>query len=88
MSNNINLDFKIGDLSVSVGKDYGLSFQAHGDPSDTPYLDAKDIQKLHSKLSELLQYKMLGDFANETPEQAEYRRVKNLNWIADISKDA
>lgn len=84
-----NLDFTIDELRVTVGKDCQLYFDSPVgvDSPHMPCISADQIRVLHSKLGELLQCKMLDDFANETPEQAEVRRVKNLKWIDDMNKD-
>lgn len=82
-------DFTIDELRVVVGKDYRLYFDSPlgVDSPHMPTINADQIRALHSKLGELLQHKMLDEFANETPEQAGIRKASTLKWVDDINKD-
>lgn len=70
------MDFTIGELRVVVGKDYQIYFDSPIgiEQPHMPTISVGDIKILQSKLSEVLQYKMLNDFANETEEQKEVRK--------------
>lgn len=88
MSDNI-FDFTIDELRVVVGKDYRLYFDSPigADSPHMPTISADQIRALQSKLGELLQNKMLDDFANETDEQKQVRKDNSLAWLDSLGKD-
>lgn len=77
------MQFTIGELRVVVGKDYRLYFGSPigNEKPNIPSISAEDIKVLQSKLSEVLQHKMLNDIANETDEQKGVRKNKSLDWL-------
>lgn len=82
------MDFTVGELRVVVGKDYQLYFDSPvgNEQPHMPTISVEDIKVLQSKLSEVLQYKMLNDFANETEEQKEVRKIKSLAWLESLKE--
>lgn len=83
------LDFTIDELRVTVSKDYQLYFDSPigVDSPHMPTVSADQIRALQSKLGELLQNKMLDDFANETDEQKKARKDNALTWVDSLDKD-
>ena len=82
------MDFTVGELRVVIGKDYQLYFDSPvgNEQPHMPTISAEDIKVLQSKLSEVLQYKMLNDFANETEEQKEVRKIKSLACLESLKE--
>ena len=82
MSNNI-LDFTIDELRVVVGKDYRLFFDSPigVEPPHMPTISAEGIVELQSKISDILQCKMLHDFANETDEQKQVKKDNAMKYL-------
>lgn len=82
------MDFTIGELRVIVGKDYRLYFDSPVDDEQPhmPTISAEDIKVLQSKLSEILQNKMLDDLDNETDQQKKVRKNKLLSWLESLKE--
>ena len=83
------MEFTIGELRVVVGKDYQLYFDSPvgSEQPHMPTISVGDIKVLQSKLSDILQHKMLDDLANETGEQKEVRKNKSLAWLDSLKED-